>query len=111
MRSVKGTAYSRITLALDIIRKLDTGYHELNIIKQKINLCDEITIFDSDETTLKCNFDDIPTDKNNISIMALDFIKEKGLSVYEGPFQPNPTIKFFYVLDPNGLKIQFVENI
>jgi len=77
MRSVKGTAYSRITLALDIIRKLDTGYHELNIIKQRINLCDEITIFDSDDTRLKCNFDDIPTDKNNICIMALDFIKEK----------------------------------
>lgn len=38
------------------------------------------------------------------------FIKEKGIEIHTGPFQPNPNTKFFYVLDPNGLKIQFVEN-
>ncbi|MBU3109961.1 VOC family protein [Clostridium lacusfryxellense] len=41
----------------------------------------------------------------------ITFVKEKGLDIYSGPFQPNPHTKFFYVLDPNGLKIQFVENI
>ncbi|MTK12896.1 MAG: VOC family protein [Clostridiaceae bacterium] len=39
------------------------------------------------------------------------FVKDKGIDIHSGPFQPNPHIKFFYVLDPNGLKIQFVENI
>jgi lactoylglutathione lyase len=39
------------------------------------------------------------------------FVKEKGLVMHSGPFQPNPHVRFFYVLDPNGLKIQFVENI
>jgi len=39
----------------------------------------------------------------------IDFVKEKGIELYDGPFQPNPDTKFFYVLDPNGLKIQFVE--
>jgi len=42
-------------------------------------------------------------------MMAL--VKEKGKAVHSGPFQPNPHIKFFFVLDPNGLRIQFVENI
>ncbi|WP_291632407.1 VOC family protein [Clostridium sp.] len=42
-------------------------------------------------------------------MMAL--VKEKGIDINSGPFQPNPHTKFFYVLDPNGLKIQFVENI
>lgn len=37
-------------------------------------------------------------------------IKEKGLEVDSGPYQPNPHVKFFYVKDPNGVKIQFVEN-
>jgi len=41
----------------------------------------------------------------------VSFVKEKGLSIDNGPFQPNPHTKFFYILDPNGLKIQFVENI
>ena len=37
-------------------------------------------------------------------------VQEKGIQIEGGPFQPNPQIKFFYVLDPNGMKIQFVEN-
>lgn len=41
----------------------------------------------------------------------IDFIEKKGLTVESGPFQPNPHVKFFYVIDPNGLKIQFVENV
>lgn len=36
-------------------------------------------------------------------------IKEQGLEIHDGPFAPNPHIRFFYVLDPNGLRIQFVE--
>lgn len=39
----------------------------------------------------------------------MSFVKEKGLEIYSGPFEPNPNIKYFYILDPNGLKIQFVE--
>lgn len=39
------------------------------------------------------------------------FIKDRGLKIHSGPFQPNPSTRFFFVLDPNGLKIQFVENI
>lgn len=38
-------------------------------------------------------------------------LKEKGVAIHSGPFSPNPHIKFFYVLDPNGLKIQFVEHM
>jgi lactoylglutathione lyase len=38
-------------------------------------------------------------------------IKEKGTDIHSGPFQPNPHTRFFYVIDPNGLKIQFVETV
>lgn len=40
-----------------------------------------------------------------------DFLKTKSIGIHSGPFQPNPFIRFLYVLDPDGLKIQFVENI
>jgi len=46
---------------------------------------------------------------NSIDEM-MEFIKGKGRDI-DGPYQPNPHLKFFYVLDPNGLKIQFVETI
>lgn len=39
----------------------------------------------------------------------LDLMKEKEIPLLSGPYQPNPHIRFFYILDPNGLKIQFVE--
>lgn len=41
----------------------------------------------------------------------IELVKEKGYTFLGGPIQPNPHIKFIYVLDPNGLKIQFVENM
>lgn len=39
----------------------------------------------------------------------IKFISDKGLKVDKGPYQPNPHTKFFYVKDPNGVSIQFVE--
>ena len=39
----------------------------------------------------------------------IDFIKEKVLTIHSGPFQPNPHISYFFVLDPDGVKIQFLE--
>ena len=41
----------------------------------------------------------------------IDFLKEKGIDILEGPFQPTPQSKFFFVLDPNGLRIQFYEEV
>ncbi|OIP67227.1 MAG: glyoxalase [Candidatus Infernicultor aquiphilus] len=40
-----------------------------------------------------------------------EILKKKNIPIHSGPFQPNPSIKFIYILDPNGIKIQFIENI
>lgn len=41
---------------------------------------------------------------------CLAFIQEKGIPILSGPIQPNPHTRFFFITDPNGLKIQFVEH-
>lgn len=41
----------------------------------------------------------------------MTFVESKNIMIESGPFQPNPHIKFFYVKDPDGLRIQFVENM
>ncbi|WFR58502.1 VOC family protein [Anaerocolumna sp. AGMB13025] len=41
----------------------------------------------------------------------MDFLKEKNIPVQGGPFQPNPHLKFIYVQDPNGLKVQFAQHM
>jgi len=39
----------------------------------------------------------------------MEFLQGRGIEVLEGPFRPNPTVAFFYIKDPSGLRIQFVE--
>jgi len=41
---------------------------------------------------------------------AISLVKQKGLPAGE-VMQPNPQVKFFFTSDPNGARIQFVENI
>jgi len=41
----------------------------------------------------------------------MKILEDKGIPIHSGPFQPNPSIKFFYIQDPNGLNIQFFEHI
>jgi lactoylglutathione lyase len=41
----------------------------------------------------------------------IDRIKAKGIVDIQGPFQPGPNVKFIYLTDPNGVRIQFVENV
>ena len=38
-------------------------------------------------------------------------LKDNGIEVHSGPFQPNSQLKFIYVLDPNGVKVQLIEHL
>jgi len=39
-----------------------------------------------------------------------ELLNTKGIAM-KGPFQPGPAIKFIYVDDPNGVKVQFFESM
>lgn len=71
---------TRVTLALDIIKKITSGtfsgYHELSIIKHQIDLYDLISITDSDSMSLSCNVDTVPCSPDNICWKAADLLKE-----------------------------------
>lgn len=41
---------------------------------------------------------------------TLAMIKGKGITILEGPLAA-PTVKFFFIKDPNGVSIQFVEKL
>ncbi len=40
---------------------------------------------------------------------TIEVLKQKGIEILEGPFEPSPAIKFFYIQDPNGYRIQLVQ--
>ena len=39
------------------------------------------------------------------------FIDKNNINDFEGPIKPNPHLKFIYIKDPNGLKVQIIENL
>ena len=76
MLKLSAPSYTRVTLALDIVGKIDSGpyagYHELSIVKHRIQLFDTITIEESDRTELICTHPLVPCDASNICIQALN---------------------------------------
>lgn len=36
-------------------------------------------------------------------------LSDRGHSLHSGPFQPHPSTRFAYLLDPDGVRIQLVE--
>lgn len=81
----------------------------------------EICFMGDGETKIELMYDVNKTPPGNIKGISLGFevesldkmielIKEKGLEG-SNPVQPNPHVKFFFVKDPNGVSIQFAENM
>ena len=42
---------------------------------------------------------------------ALALISNNKIKVEEGPIQPTPDVRYFFIKDPNGMKIQLIENV
>jgi lactoylglutathione lyase len=40
----------------------------------------------------------------------MTFVVQSGIKILSGPFEPNEHVRYFFVRDPDGLKVQFVEN-
>ena len=41
----------------------------------------------------------------------LELAKKKNIKVVSDVIQPTPKLKFFYILDPDGRKVQFVQHL
>ncbi len=65
-------AYAKINLMLDILSRLENGYHDLFMIMQSISLHDVVSVesTDSKEIEISCNVSSIPCDERNIAHKA-----------------------------------------
>ncbi len=58
-----------------------------------------------------------PSNSNSVSIgFSVDsledkmaFVQSHGFAIHSGPFAPSPRTRFFFVADPDGVLVQFVE--
>lgn len=74
-------SYTRVTLALDIVRKIEEGpfkgYHELGTVKHAIDLCDTVSIEDSDFDVLECDDPAVPCDDRNVCLKAVHLVQNE----------------------------------
>ncbi|MEE1011941.1 MAG: 4-(cytidine 5'-diphospho)-2-C-methyl-D-erythritol kinase, partial [Acutalibacteraceae bacterium] len=66
------SAPAKINLFLDIIGKLDNGYHSLFMVMQSVGLSDEVTVELCEENGifLTCSDERLPADERNIAYKA-----------------------------------------
>ena len=80
MKKLSAKSYTRITLALDIVEKIKSGphagFHELGVLKYKINLHDVIAIEESKEMRIVCGDPQVPRDAANICWKTCDILKK-----------------------------------
>lgn len=74
-------SYTRVTLALDIVRKIEEGpfkgCHELGTVKHAIDLCDTVSIEDSDFDLLECDDPAVPCDGRNVCLKAVRLVQSE----------------------------------
>ena len=86
---MKVKAAAKINLMLDILKKLDNGYHSLFMIMQSVDLYDIITVERNtiNEIIIKCDKDGVPCNEKNIAHKCakafFDFcnIEDRGVTI------------------------------
>lgn len=81
-------AYAKINLGLDVVRRLENGYHEVKMIMQTVNIYDRLVLTRiSSGIRLTSDSGELPMDENNLIYKAAYLMKEKygiaeGVSVH-----------------------------
>ncbi len=86
---MKVKAAAKINLMLDILKKLDNGYHALFMIMQSVDLYDTVSVEKNSENKIiiKCDTDGVPCNEKNIAYKcAVAFfdafaLKDRGVTI------------------------------
>lgn len=78
MNGIKLYARAKINLAIDVLNKMNNGYHNLKMILQTINLFDNIYISKSfcNSISLRTNLHWLPTDSRNLVFKTAQYLRE-----------------------------------
>ncbi len=67
---MKVKACAKINLMLDILGRRENGYHDLYMLMQSVDLCDEVEVNKAEDITVSCSASHIPCDESNIAYKA-----------------------------------------
>ena len=71
MNSIALKAYAKINLGLDVLRRLENGYHEVKMVMQNVGIYDELTLTKTPlNITVGTDHAELPADENNLVYKA-----------------------------------------
>lgn len=78
MSKLEIKAYAKINLGLDVVRRLENGYHEVKMVMQTVGIYDVITFEKAAEgIVITTDSGELPTDENNLIYKAARLMKER----------------------------------
>ncbi|MBQ7933219.1 MAG: 4-(cytidine 5'-diphospho)-2-C-methyl-D-erythritol kinase [Lachnospiraceae bacterium] len=70
-------AYAKINLGLDVVRRLENGYHEVKMVMQTVGIYDTLTFEKGDYgIVITTDSGELPTDENNLIYKAAKLLME-----------------------------------
>lgn len=82
MDHITRKAYAKINIGLDVLRRRADGYHEVRMIMQTVDLCDDLLLERTAEPGIRLRTDsvELPTGTDNLICKAADLLfREKGI--------------------------------
>lgn len=83
MEQISRKAYAKINIGLDVLRRREDGYHELKMIMQTVDICDDLSFerTESPGIVIQTDHEELPVDGNNLIYKAADLLfREKGIT-------------------------------
>ncbi|MEA4874427.1 4-(cytidine 5'-diphospho)-2-C-methyl-D-erythritol kinase [Anaerorhabdus sp.] len=74
---MKERAYAKINLSLDVVKRRDDGYHELNMIMVPLEFYDVLSMEISDEMSMESNAGYLPKTEKNTIIKAIEVLRKE----------------------------------
>ena len=73
---MKIEAHAKVHLRLNVVRKRDDGYHELEMIMVPLTLHDDVTVELSEQDSYSCNIEGLAIDESNTVVKAVKLMKD-----------------------------------
>lgn len=88
MSVLKIDAYAKVNLGLDVVRRLENGYHEVKMVMQTVGICDTLTL-KKEKAGIKITTDsgEIPANEDNLVYKAAKLLMDnygvtEGVSIH-----------------------------
>lgn len=83
MEQITRKAYAKINIGLDVLKRREDGYHEVRMIMQTVDICDDLAFERTAQSgiVIRTDREDLPVDDNNLIYKAADLLfREKGIT-------------------------------